>query len=49
MCIVILFSLENDKPTIVQCSLTIESFGNIEEANMVCICTNLSLSDSYLN
>ncbi|KAL9959476.1 hypothetical protein ACROYT_G032802 [Oculina patagonica] len=25
---------ENDKPTIVQCSLYVESFGNIEEANM---------------
>ncbi|XP_078343704.1 gamma-aminobutyric acid receptor subunit beta-3-like isoform X2 [Oculina patagonica] len=25
---------ENNKPTIVQCTLTVESFGNIEEANM---------------
>ena len=31
------FSLESGKPTIVHCSLIVESFGNIEEANMVCI------------
>lgn len=37
-----LFSLESGKPTNVQCSLTVESFGNIEEANMVCIGTTLS-------
>ena len=37
MCVFFLFSLESGKPTIVQCSLAVESFGNIEEANMVCI------------
>lgn len=35
--LLLFFSLESGKPTIVHCSLIVESFGNIEEANMVCI------------
>ena len=48
-CIFFFFFLESGKPTIVQCSLTVESFGNIEEANMVCICIILSFSDYFFN
>ena len=35
-----MFPLELDRPTIVECSLYVESFGNIEEANMVCAGVN---------